>query len=260
MTTSENKAERDNWTDHWTAYSDTANQNPAQELRHSTIISVIENISSDIESIIDIGSGQGDFLKKVSKKRLANELIGFELSATGVDISKEKVPEGKFYQVDMFNPPDVITDYIESFDVAVCSDVIEHVDNPVDFLKRASSYIKTGGRLIITVPGGPMSAFDHHIGHRMHYDQFTIRHVLESAGFSVDKIQLLGFPFFNLYRLAVILRGKKLITDVSSEEGGDSPNTIALIMMKMFGILFKFNLSDSKFGWQVFAVARKVDT
>jgi len=259
MSSTENDSQRDNWSDHWLAYSDTASQNPAQDLRHRIILTTLERISSSIGLLLDIGSGQGDFLQKVSTHRLARELVGFELSKTGVNIAKDKVPEGNFFQVDMFNPPEEINKYFNSSDVVVCSDVIEHVDDPQEFLLRVRSFLKIGGYLLVTVPGGPMSAFDHHIGHRIHYDKLKIRQVLEEAGFSVVKIQLAGFPFFNLYRLAIILRGKKLISDVSTEPGEDKPNTVALFVMSIFGMLFKFNLSDFPLGWQVFAIARRIN-
>ena len=36
--------------------------------------------------------------------------------------------------------------------------------------------------LVVTVPGGPMSAFDHHIGHRRHYDIPDLTALLEGRG------------------------------------------------------------------------------
>ena len=52
---------------------------------------------------------------------------------------------------------------------AVCSEVLEHVDEPVVLLRNARSWLAPGCRLVVTVPGGPMSAFDRHIGHRRHF-------------------------------------------------------------------------------------------
>ena len=64
-----------------------------------------------------------------------------------------------------------------------------------------------------------------------------------------------GFPFFNLYRLMVIARGRKLLDDAKENGGG---NALAEMAMATFRFLFKFNLPDSPFGWQVVAVGRKV--
>lgn len=99
-----------------------------------------------------------------------------------------------------------------------------------------------------------MSAFDRHIGHRTHYTRDSIGELLEESGFQVEQSLLAGFPFFNLYRLMVIARGKKLIADVEAQSTG--LQTLAVrAMMKLFAFLFRFNLRNSRFGWQVIAVA-----
>ena len=69
---------------------------------------------------------------------------------------------------------------------------------------------------MVTVPGGPRSAFDRHIGHRRHFTPAALRSLLSGAGFDVERVTRAGFPFFNLYRLAVIARGRKLIEDLES--------------------------------------------
>ena len=101
-----------------------------------------------------------------------------------------------------------------------------------------------------------MSAFDRHIGHRQHFDRAKIRFILEQAGCSIERTYLAGFPFFNLYRLLVIARGKRLARDVETTTSGTSSG-LASVAMKLFRILFHANLLDSPFGWQVVAVGRK---
>ena len=59
-----------------------------------------------------------------------------------------------------------------------------------------------------------MSAFDKHIGHRRHFTPERLRQLLLDAGLQVESLNGAGFsPFFNLYRLTVVARGKKLIDD-----------------------------------------------
>ncbi len=59
-------------------------------------------------------------------------------------------------------------------DFAVCSEVLEHLDDPVLFLKNSAALMSPGCKLIVTVPGGPMSAFDKHIGHRRHFSKLDL--------------------------------------------------------------------------------------
>jgi SAM-dependent methyltransferase len=253
---SELRSSRDDWDRHWDRYAESAELNPAQRMRHDFIARMLcADAPNEVIHILDIGSGQGDLLQKLEPLLPQASLLGVELSESGVTIAQRKVPRATFIAADIFQPPPALDDFKSWATHAVCSEVLEHVDDPVAFLMLARKYLAPGARLIVTVPGGPMSAFDRHVGHRQHFDRLKIRAMLEQAGYSVERIYLTGFPFFNLYRLLVIARGKRLAQDVESQSSGLS-SALASYMMKLFRLLFRANLLDSPFGWQVVAVAR----
>jgi SAM-dependent methyltransferase len=248
---------QDDWDDHWNRYAKVVSRNPAQEMRHALVVKLLVQGSNSSECrVLDIGSGQGDLLVKLRPWLPEARLVGFELSESGVAVSQKKVPDATFLVADLFAPPTELKEYEGWATNAVCSEVLEHVDDPIAFLRQARPYLADGAKLIVTVPGGPMSAFDKVIGHRQHFDRESIRRVLEQAGFAVDRVCLAGFPFFNLYRLAIISRGQKLAEDVGGGENG-APSKLAAVGMRIFRFLFRFNFPDSPFGWQVVAVARK---
>lgn len=249
-------AEPDNWDEHWARYAEAASRNPAQQMRHRLIVRILGAGAGPESRVLDIGSGQGDLLVKLHAAAPHAALLGFELSASGVEISRRKVPAGKFFVADLFTPPPALREFSGWATDAVCSEVLEHVDSPVDFLRAARPYLGNSARLIVTVPGGPMSAFDRHIGHRQHFTRESISRFLSEAGFTVERVYLTGFPFFNLYRLVVIARGRKLAADVDAGHAGASGG-LARMVMAVFRGLFRFNLMNSPFGWQVVAVARK---
>ena len=247
----------DDWDAHWERYAESAANNPAQRMRHQIIARLLsEEAGNGTMRLVDLGSGQGDLLQKLRPLLPKAEFVGVELSESGVAISRRKVADAKFFVANLFQPPGALADVDGWATHAVCSEVLEHVDEPVAFLVRARDYLAPGARLIVTVPGGPMSAFDRHIGHRQHFDRDTIRAILEKAGFSVERVCRAGFPFFNLYRLLVIARGAKLARDVERRSANGTARFAGLIM-KMFRLLFHANLRDSLFGWQLIATARK---
>jgi hypothetical protein len=167
------------------------------------------------------------------------------------------VPRATFLVANIFEPPSALKEFSGWATHAICSEVLEHVDDPVSFLKRSREYLAADGRLIVTVPGGPISAFDRHIGHRRHFDRNEISSVLEQAGYAVQRTYRAGFPFFNLYRLLVSARGARLAGDLEAR-GRGTPSVLAGFMMKVFRVLFHANLLDSPFGWQMVAAARKL--
>ena len=71
----------------------------------------------------------------------------------------------------------------------------------------------------------------------------------------MEEVFASGFPFFNLYRLAVIARGRKLIEAGSSEESGPSRG-VAGAAMRVFRVLFRANRTRSRLGWQIVGIAR----
>jgi 2-polyprenyl-3-methyl-5-hydroxy-6-metoxy-1,4-benzoquinol methylase len=248
---------QDDWNAHWDLYAESARLNPAQRMRHELIAQLLcETASNSTPRIFDLGSGQGDLFKKLQALLPKAAFLGVEMSERGVAISRSKVPQATFVVADIFQPPPALDDFAGWATDAVCSEVLEHVDDPSSFLKHARHYLAPGARMIVTVPGGPTSAFDRHIGHRQHFDRRKIRAVLEQAGYAVERIYLTGFPFFNLYRLLVIARGKQLAQDAETKSVRTSSG-LARWAMKSFELLFRLNLRDSPFGWQIVALARK---
>ena len=102
--------------------------------------------------------------------------------------------------------------------------------------------------------GGPRSAFDRHIGHRRHFNRTSLRRTISAAGLDPLRIDAAGFPFFDLYKVATIVRGRKLIEDARRPDAiGEGAGGAALTV---FERLFRANLVNSPFGWQLLAVAR----
>jgi SAM-dependent methyltransferase len=247
----------DDWDAHWRLFGRSASENPAQNYRHRLLVSLLKGRArTSSMKLLDLGSGHGDFLAKAAEACPECELAGFELSESGVLMTRQKVPQARVFTADLFAPPPEVTPLLGWATISVCSEVLEHVDDPVRFLRASRPYLATGAALIVTVPRGPMSAFDQHIGHRQHFTQQSIARILAAAGFEVEQVFLAGFPFFNLYRALIIARGHRLVRDATSKSGG-VPSLFARSVMAVFGFLFRANLLRSSFGWQIVAIATK---
>lgn len=248
---------RDQWNEHWNDYAAAAELNPAQAYRRSLVLDLLDlgGAPSPVR-LLDLGSGSGDFAREVSQIRPDAEILGLDLSASGVAMAGRKVPRGRFFQQDFTQPltSAAYAPYRAWATHAVCAEVLEHVDDPAEVLRNASRLMAPGCHLVVTVPGGPMSAFDRHIGHRAHFRASRLEATLRAGGFRVEDLRGAGFPFFNLYRLAVIVRGEKLIED-ASEQRGELP-LAARVMVHAFSWLFRFNASKTRLGWQLAARAR----
>lgn len=240
------------WNNHWSEYAETATLNPAQAYRRSLVIEHLALPSNGGGCrLLEVGCGQGDLSAELTVRYGELELLGLDLSDTGVAIAKQKVPAGSFIQQDLMKPLMVPDRFRAWATHAVCTEVLEHVDDPVNVIGNVRPCLAPGARLVVTVPAGPRSAFDLHIGHQRHFTAASLERVLKDAGYVQVRVFRAGFPFFNLYRLAVIARGKKLITEAT----GDSLTATGKAAIKTFSTLFRWNTPDSPLGWQLVAVA-----
>lgn len=101
------------------------------------------------QRILEIGAGGGDTLVAIKDRGLAEEVIGvdlFHLPNTNqenkiidnfiiADIEKENLPFEESY-----------------FDAIVCGDVLEHLVDPWQVIKKLGVYLKPEGKIIVSVP------------------------------------------------------------------------------------------------------------
>lgn len=242
----------DDWDRHWKDIEHSIALNPGVHYRRDLILTNLKLRNDRSMRLLDVGSGIGDFLVSIAGEYPDVTKLGLELSQGGVDVAQRRLPAATFIQKDLVVAQDDPAQYRGFATHALCSEVLEHVDDPVLLLKNARHYMADNCRLVVTVPGGPRSALDLHIGHRRHFTPDDISRVLADAGFKVEFAAGAGFPFFNVYRLLVILAGKRLVRETSGK-----PGLMLRTAGAIFRMLFRLNADKSRFGWQILAVATK---
>lgn len=112
---------------------------------------IIEEVDpKDREKIIDLGCGTGYYLFLLSNLPVLLELTGLDNDQKAIGEAKELLPSKniKFILGDLHRLP--FKD--QSFDKAVMSEVLEHVEGDVQVLKEVYRILKRGGTLVISVP------------------------------------------------------------------------------------------------------------
>lgn len=255
MMDEERRGSADDWDVHWDRYGAAASRNPANEYRHHLIMSLVGR--PDARSrILDIGSGQGELALLLGKTFPEAEVRGLEYSETGVRRSRQAAQamgiRATFGQRDLLQSRPVPAEEQRWATIAICSEVLEHLDEPERLLRNVAPYLAPDCRVIVTVPGGPRTAFDRHIGHRRHYSATRLRTTLETSGLTVQRVFRAGFPFFNLYKLAVWARGRALIADLDRTDAKPPPRLVEATTA-FFETTFRWNLRSCPLGWQLVA-------
>ena len=104
--------------------------------------------------VLDIGCGSGALAKFIAK----DNYLGIDIDETSLKLAKQDYPEHKF--------TNNYDDATETYDSIVALLLIEHLDNPGDFLKLCSEKLSKDGRIILTTPH-PKSDLIHDIGSKV---------------------------------------------------------------------------------------------
>lgn len=143
------------------------------------------------QRIIDIGCGDGFFLKLLSQKGFLSD--GIDASAKAIELCKKRVGHSAgsitCCFIEEFKPK-------ERYDLILCGEVLEHIENDQAFLEQINRLAAIKSILILTVPLDMRlwSKADDDAGHFRRYTKLEIFAKLEQAGFSIDGYVIWGFP------------------------------------------------------------------
>lgn len=143
----------------------------------------------DIQSIADIGCGEGSNLHFLKSQFPKANLFGFDISNTAIETAKTYI-DAKF---SLLNIQSEIPS--QKFDLVFCSDVVEHLEDDVSAIKNIRQ-ITNGYTLIATVQG-QMRPNEKSIGHIRNYKYGELRRKVEEANFEVLQVIEWGYPFYS---------------------------------------------------------------
>ncbi len=117
-----------------------------EQSAHDLVLGLVKKYLPKAGKIIDVGAGEGAFARS-----LVNE--GHSVIALDIDDSKLKTPEIELRLCD-FNKKFVqnIFSEDEKFDAVIAIEVIEHLENPFDFVRECRKLLTSNGILIVTTP------------------------------------------------------------------------------------------------------------
>jgi SAM-dependent methyltransferase len=135
---------------------------------------------SAIRDVLEVGCGTGIVLAHLQRLFPAGRVVGMDLFEEGLNFARRRF-QGTLIQGDIFQ-----TSFEQPFDLIGAFDVIEHLDEDENLLKRFWQLLRPGGHLILTVPAhlSLWSYFDEVAGHRRRYSPLELKRKLASAGFT----------------------------------------------------------------------------
>ncbi len=164
---------------------------------------------------LDIGCGTGEYIGPLID--MGYRVDGVDISPYAIaqaekDLTAEKRPffRGIVASLETFTPD-------QKFDLILCSEVLEHLEEPLALLQRMMRWIKEGGGFLITVPADPSlwseeDVIAHHI---RRYTEAQLKVLLADASLRPELFWCYGYPSLRLLlRMKKRFLGKRGITQI----------------------------------------------
>lgn len=185
-------------------------KNPIQKFLinnfYSSLISLVKHVAP--QTILDAGCGEGFTMDRLAKFGLGKKIEGVEYSKYAISLGKKLFPNLTFKEGNVYKLP--YED--ESFDLVVCTEVLEHLNAPSKVIKEV---LRTSRKyVLVSVPNEPFFWLSNFIRgknlfrlgddpeHINHWTIFSFRKFIKKNGIKIKKM-LFPFPW-------IIALGEKL--------------------------------------------------
>lgn len=171
--------------------------------------------------VLEVGCGTGKVLPELQRSYPRGSVIGMELFAEGLRLSRRR-HAGGLVQADLRDAP-----FNAVFHVIGLFDVLEHLPDDREALRKLRALLIPAGTLVITVPAHQWlwSSFDEEVHHVRRYSRADLENVLKDAGFDVEfmtEFMMATLPFVWLNRRVLPVlrwaRGRRAAATVLNSE------------------------------------------
>lgn len=196
-------------------------------------------------SVVDLGCGGGQLLEALDNGTL--DLAGIDLSEAQIEDNRTRLPHIEWHAADLAAelPPDLAA---RSYDVIVCSELVEHLDEPARLLAGARAL---GTHLVLSTQSGPVRPTEVRVGHVRHYSRSEMAELLRTAGWEPVRVWNTGFPFHDLSKWVANRRPDAAMDRFGGEAYGPVEHTVSAALR------IAFRLNSHRRGAQLFAIARR---
>ena len=155
--------------------------------------------------IFEVGTASG-YLGKALRACGFLELVGLEAD---LEMAREAKPYYETLHVmDLEHATSL--EELGTFDVMICADVLEHVRQPLEQLRRLSRLVRQGGHVVLSLPNAVnwtvrlmvlCGRFDYaergllDIGHLRFFTYRTSQRLIEDAGLRIRRVYVTPLPF-----------------------------------------------------------------
>jgi SAM-dependent methyltransferase len=205
------------------------------------------------EDVLDVGCGEGVVCEQIEKK--------FHVEVSGCDLNEKALEQAPSRRLPyyFYNIHEKKEDFHEKYQSIILFDVLEHIEDPIAFLKSVLFHQKEDGFLFVNVPVMQQfySDYDKTIGHIKRYSRAALESELNAAGYQLERYVYWGIsllPLLLVRTLMLRISPSKDVVRLGFQPPHPIINRALKWLMHVEGLLpFSFPLGTS-----LMAIARKM--
>jgi SAM-dependent methyltransferase len=152
------------------------------------ILQMLKKHQLEIHSVCEVGCGAGEILRQL-QLNLPNEVefTGYDINPYAIELSKQRVNSKLSFCCE-----DILLKNTELFDLLLCIDVFEHVDNYLGFLQRLRHkakfkifHIPLDISVQTVLRRKPITDFRTRLGHLHYFTKETALSTLSDTGYEI---------------------------------------------------------------------------
>jgi len=174
--------------------------------RFDVLTALLRRLSFSPGRACENGCGNG-LIQRQIEDRFGIPVDGIDLNLSALKASVSY--KGQLFCYDIFEER---PEFREKYDFLILFDVLEHIEDQLGFLTRASEFVRPGGSIAINVPARQelFSVFDVHVGHVRRYSLESLSEVVAKAGLDEKVTTYWGYPLVPLLWVRrIMLRGTR---------------------------------------------------
>ncbi len=157
--------------------------------------SILENVESDVDSVLDVGCGAGVKTELLAQRFPIASVKGIDFAGGGVEkaLQYRKTERLNFECTDIYQALPKIKP--SSYDMVTSFQVLEHLEKWQEVLRMICDIARR--YVVISVPTGRMRSYEVLEGHLRNYKKGEIEAFMEQYGYRTIKTYYAGFPFYS---------------------------------------------------------------
>ncbi len=234
----------------WSMWIDMKVYGPASRWLRSLISDQLSHIDlSKVQSVLDVGSGEGTITHFIAQKIPNAHVSGIDFSESGIQCASEA-----YHLPNLSFTHDLESRELEKkYDLVTAFEVLEHVDDWKDLLGRMAHSSKK--YLLLSFPTGRMRSFEKNVGHVRNFKKGEVEAFLHRGGYKPISIYYAGFPFYNPFYRELCQLTDSANNTFTQGKYGITQKTVGLT----FFILFKFFSTRKNFGDQFCGLFERIN-